>query len=259
MATERVTMQSRLVASAAKGKSGPMSVRTWPPQAMLNRLPCYEPMSHERDRAPPSRRVPDLHRLESGARNQGGLYAPPKTLPPALDHKTMEMRTVDVRDDVDPDRKRVTQRSLRSPSRPGAREIERNDWAGPPPAGDDPATSHPTRSRVARRWLIGLGVTTLLVIAVAIVASESSQRTPKLRPIRTPARAAQSLRSPQLPPITATQIEAPAPSEPPTVSARVPARASPGAERPTTTRGGAALHPSRPVRHHSSSQDQPLF
>lgn len=157
------------------------------------------------DEAPGS--LGDVFERPSAAHSEGHLYAPPRTVPPTSDHRTIEIETVKVR--KDPQRAAVTQPSIRRNAEQQARaaqeaqaeqaraeqaaqaaqaeQVEQPAAQAEPDAGPDsaypvPDSTYPViageRSRGSSAvWLVAIGALVALV-AVAIVLARGSSATP---------------------------------------------------------------------------------
>jgi hypothetical protein len=195
--------------------------------------------------APDDPCVLELHGLESGARSEGGLYAPPKTVPPVSDHKTIEMRTVDVRHAPDPSRVAVTERKLRAPPAP------------PPSSNPAPSSARAPSStvRTVAPWLIALGAAVVLIaafVALAHRASRAKANAPAVTSVvATPPPAVATTAAPSVVTTTAAPsvTVAPAPVE---TAVSPSATASANATAPATPSA-------KPSASHHAPRNQPLF
>ncbi len=189
------------------------------------------------DEAPGSGPLPDVYGRPSAARSEGQLYAPPRTVPPTSDHRTIEIETVKVH--KDPQRAAVTQPSLRKASEAARAEGESagTPWeevpgSEPPDApAAVPDSTHPViageRSHSASAvWLLALGALVALV-AVGLALAHGHSSAPEPASAQQPAQQSAAVAPPP-----AAQSAAPAPEPQPTPSV-VPEPAASAAPEPT--------------------------
>lgn len=184
-------------------------------------------------------RAVDLHALESAARSEGGMYAPPKTVPPVSDYKTLEMRTVDVREPVDPRRSAVTERALRSP---------------PPPPD---ARSAGATARALAPWIIAFGAAAALVAGGVLLANRAAHRAaPAAGSAAAPALSALAPRTATTAQHSRSSVAPVPPSSNGAHPSSPPTRAVPGSPaRPAAAASAGANSPAP----HRAPHNQPLF
>ena len=201
------------------------------------------------DEAPGPGPLADVYGRPSAARSEGQLYAPPKTVPPTSDHRTIEIETVKVQ--KDPQRAAVTQLSLR-------KQAEQSGQVPPGPQPHEvPDSTHPVIAGERARgssavWFIALGALIALV-AVGVALARGSSTATEASASAAPALGAPSP-SAATPSTETTGAASPvASAAPPTTSAEPPSNRA----APPGTSAAAALSAApapSPARHTAAAE-----